>query len=273
MRLPDVGGKLVADVYIGYPPQLPPEPLQQLGPSADATTSSAANKQLENGTSSRGGGGSSAPPTKVGLSTAGRKSGAGKPAKPNKYEEFMDDEESPTVHLSNKGPGGGNNNNGGSTTPPPKIISTKSGAGDDNDDDDYGDDIDGPSDLPSLDESRPLSDEKGLLVPISGLASFGSRASVGSRGDGDAEPTRLDKSFEQQANESSLRGNSSSSSSSSSSSGVPSSWTPSTRRQAKTVLDIFFVLFHSSSNYALFDDHFKISFDLYGILPFITLGS
>lgn len=227
MRLSDVGGKLVADVYIGYPPQLPPEPLQ-LGPSADAATSPAANKKSENG----GGGGSSAPPQKVGLSTAGRKHGAGKPAKPNKFEKFMDDdEESPAVHLSSKGRGGDNKNKEGSTTPPPKTKSTKSGAGDD---DDNGDDIDGPFVLALLDESAPLSDEEGMLVPISGLASFGSGASVGSHGDKDAKPTRLDKSFEQQANMSDLRGNSSSSSSSSSS-GVPSSWTPSTRIQSKTV--------------------------------------
>jgi hypothetical protein len=244
MRLPDVGGKLVADVYIGYPPQPPPEPLQ-LGPTSDATAVATTAAQGEIG------GGGSAPPMKVGLSTAGRKGGVSKTAKPNKYEEFMVEGGSSLFRpkgSSSKPPAtlqpaaAANTTVDGSKTPPSKtrVQDSKKRGGNDDDDDDDDDDL-GPSDLVSLDESAPLSDEKGLLVSISGLAAFGSGASVGSNGgDEEAEPTHLGVKFEAQANIGHPRGVTSPSSSSSSSSSIPSSWTPSTRRQAKQVPTVNF---------------------------------
>ena len=245
MRLPDVGGKLVADVYIGYPPQPPPEPLQ-LGPTSDATAVATTAAQGEIG------GGGSAPPKKVGLSTAGRKGGVSKSTKPNKYAEFMDEDDSPAAPSK----GSADSTVSVSKTPPTRtrVQGSKneegSGGGDtdknDNDEDDDDDDDLGPSDLMSLDESAPLSDEKGLLVPISGLASFGSGASVGSNGvDEEAEPTHLGVKFEAHANKGNPRGVTSPSSSSSSSSSIPSSWTPSTRRQAKQVPAMKFAFYFS----------------------------
>jgi hypothetical protein len=182
--LPDVGGRLVADVFIGYPPPPPEDPAARRG----------------HGSATKGGKG-------------GKGGDAGelpRREKPNKYDEFMDD--APRGATSKPPRGGGSPSGGGhgpmspvgGSPAKPSHPGTPSGSrlgvsplearrggsgddrgdGDESDGDGDGDESDGaslgsaasPVDVLALDLTTALRDSGGLLVPINGLASFGPSA-------------------------------------------------------------------------------------------------